>query len=356
MLTMRSLALHAARVLGGFAIAQLLTRKRLRILCYHGFAVGDEHEVAPYMFIRASIFERRMKILQKRSIAIIPLDEAVSRLRAGQISNAETVLTFDDGWASNLTIGLPILQRYNYPACIYLTTEHLSGGTEVFNVVLHYMLHSCRQASISLHDIHPALDGRYELGARCQEAVLTLIRNAAELGPDERHTVMQRLASMLGYSMDELTRDDRFRLLTRAEVKTLFDNGIDIQLHTHSHRLPLDDLSAVTREIEVNRELVHEITRRTPIHFCYPGGLYSAHHPEWLSRLGIVSATTCDTGLNAAGAPLLLLKRYLDHDDGSDIEFEAEVAGFRDLMRNARSALKDLLSRTGIQPSSAEAG
>jgi hypothetical protein len=47
----------------------------------------------------------------------------------------------------------------------------------------------------------------------------------------------------------------------------------------------------------------------------------------------VESATTCEPGLNTAETPLLGLYRILDQDDLSQIEFEAELFGFSELIR-----------------------
>jgi hypothetical protein len=70
--------------MGVFTLAKYLTRRQLRILCYHSFSVGDEHEVAPVMFMRAATFEQRMEILRKRRIPVVTLDEGVRRLQEGR--------------------------------------------------------------------------------------------------------------------------------------------------------------------------------------------------------------------------------------------------------------------------------
>jgi hypothetical protein len=56
-----------------------------------------------------------------------------------------------------------------------------------------------------------------------------------------------------------------------------------------------------------------------------------------------LSATTCDPGLNSRTTPVMLLKRFLDSDQASDIAFEAEVCGARELLRRIRAAATRLL-------------
>lgn len=352
-MSVKIFALHFLRAIGMFALAQRLTSKQLRILCYHGFSIGDEYQVAPFMFMRGCTFEGRMKVLKRRGVSVISLDEAVRKLQAGKISNAETVITLDDGWASNLTIGLPILKRYGYPACIYITTEHLSGNTEVFNVVLTYMINRSKLDTLILDGVHPAIDGSYAIRTNYQNTVLSIIRAVEEAVPAlSRGQLLPKIATALGLELDEVLCNGRFRLLTCEEIVELHNNGVDIELHTHTHRLPDQDFEAMAYEINENRRAIKEILGQEKNHFCYPSGMYTADHPKWLAQLNILSGTTCDVGLNARGTSPLLLKRYLDREDFSDIEFESEICGVREL---ARIVKRLLIRRTPLRSVQAEA-
>jgi peptidoglycan/xylan/chitin deacetylase (PgdA/CDA1 family) len=339
MRVLQSFALYLIRALGGFALVQRLTRDRLRILCYHGFAIGDEYEVAPMMFMRAETFEQRMRILKKRRIPVVTLDEGVRRLREHDIRNAETVITFDDGWASNLTIGVPIVEKYRYPVCIYLTTEHLAASTEVFNVALSYMIRRSGKQTLTLSGLHPQIDGSYDIRNDPDASMRALMVAAQKAFPlAERQKLLQPIATALGLDVKEVLKNGRFRLLTRAEIQELSKRGVDIELHTHTHNLP-DEFDATAAEIGQNRQALKEMIGTEPRHFCYPGGIHSERHPDWLMRLGIVSGTTCDPGLNDGRTSPLLLKRYLDSERVSDITFEAEICGVHELARNLRAAL-----------------
>jgi peptidoglycan/xylan/chitin deacetylase (PgdA/CDA1 family) len=335
----RAYALYFLRAVGVFALAKFLTRKQLRILCYHSFSIGDEHEVDPVMFMRASTFEARMRLLKKRGIPVITLDEGVRRLQSGAIGHAETVITLDDGWVSNLTIGAPILEKYGFPACIYISTEHLEAGTEVFNVALSYMVRRSARESLTLTGLHPQIDGTYDIGKDPDAAIAALIRAAQRAFPIAgRQQLLPRIARALGADLDEVLREGRFRLLSRAEIREAFRRGLDIQLHSHTHTLPDSEFDAMAREIDTNRRMIREVIGVQARHFCYPSGEYSERHPEWLKRLGIASATTCNPGLNDVTTPLMLLNRYLDSDNRSNIAFEAEICGLSEVARRLRRA------------------
>jgi peptidoglycan/xylan/chitin deacetylase (PgdA/CDA1 family) len=322
--------LYIARALGAFRLSRYLTRHRLRILCYHGFSIGDEFVRLPHMFMRGETFRRRMALLERLGFPVISLDEAVEKLKANQIDNAETVITFDDGWASNLSIALPILQAHRFPATIYVTTEHLAKRTEVFNVILQYLFLSSAQTSVRFAGIHRAIDGTYSVKPDPTPALEAIIRAAAShLSLDERQAILGKIAAALGLDIDCVLKGNRFRLLAAEEIAELSREGIAIELHTHTHELPTESFEAMRAEIARNRDAVEAITGKHAQHFCYPSGRYHASHPEWLSAIGIKSATTCDAGLNDSTSNCFLLRRYLDQDGIGDIEFEAAVAGFR---------------------------
>ena len=338
---MQSFVLYIARMLGVFALAQYLTRNRLRVLCYHGFSLGDEHEVAPHVFMQRQTFERRLRILKKRGLPVIPLQQAVLRLKEGRIRNAETVLTFDDGWASNLTIAAPLLKSFGYPATIYVTTEHLAAGPEVFNVVLFYMLCRAKARSFTLTGLHPEIDGSYQINANPDELRVQISCAAQRAFPKllDRQQLLAPIARALGMDLRELLSNQRFQLLRAGEIAELDRRGLDIQLHTHTHHLPSESFERMRVEIEDNRRAISELLKKNPHHFCYPSGEYEPQQLDWLRRLGIVSATTCEPGLNDQSTDLLQLKRYLDSDTVSDLVFEAEVSGVRYLIQRLLGSL-----------------
>jgi len=349
MTALRRYALYVLRAAGVFALARHLTRKQLRILCYHSFSIGDEHEFNPVMFMRAVTFEERLRILRRRGIQVVALDEAVRRLQRGEIGNGETTITLDDGWVSNLTIAAPLLEKYGYSACVYVSTEHLGAGTEVFNVALAYMIRCCGRKTLTLSGLHPQLDGTYAIGNDPAAVILTLIGAAEDAFPlRERQQLLRPIARALGVDLDDVLRDGRFRLLSRTEMQELSRRGLDIQLHSHTHHLPDGAFDAVAEEITSNRRIIADVVGIEPRHFCYPSGEYRDQHPEWLRRLGIASATTCDPGLNDADTPVMLLKRFLDSDRTSPIAFEAEICGVNELARRLRRTARRAVGR--LQP------
>jgi hypothetical protein len=119
------------------------------------------------------------------------------------------------------------------------------------------------------------------------------------------------------------------------QIRSLLGQGIDIQLHTHRHRLPLEQEGTV-REIQENRGVLEPLVGKRLNHFCYPSGIWSEKHWPGLAETGVKSATTCDAGLNSHRNAPLALKRFLDSEDILGIEFEAEIYGFAEIVRRVK--------------------
>src|SRR5271165_6125520 len=96
--------LHISKSFGLFRLTRLFARPGLRILCYHGFAIGDEAEFRPKLFIRPETFEQRLRFLTKEGFSILRWTRgstcyrAVASPRAQRRSPSMTGFTAFTGW------------------------------------------------------------------------------------------------------------------------------------------------------------------------------------------------------------------------------------------------------------------
>jgi hypothetical protein len=66
--------LTAARTAGLFALARRLTAHDLRILCYHGAALRDEHRFRPALFMSEATFSQRIRSLERQAYPVLERD------------------------------------------------------------------------------------------------------------------------------------------------------------------------------------------------------------------------------------------------------------------------------------------
>lgn len=304
-------------------------RRRLLILAYHGVSLDDEHLWNGSLFISTDTFRSRLQQLKKSKCAVLPLDEALERLYADDLPDRAVAITFDDGTSDFSRKAFPLLQEFDLPATLYLTTFYSEYQRPVFDVMCSYLLWKGRNATLSLKQL-TGHDLRTELIRNdARDAVLTEIQTYVreqKLSAEGKDKFAASLAASLGVDYQALLKHRIMHNLTAGEVSQLARDGVDVQLHTHRHRTP-KDRQLFLREIEDNRASIKEMTGGTASHFCYPSGVYDPMFLPWLSEAGVVSATTCELGFASRNSNPLLLPRFLDNESLSDIEFESWLTG-----------------------------
>lgn len=336
---------HVSKSLGLFHLARALTGPALRILCYHGFALHDENRFRPRLFMDPRTFARRLDFLKREGFPVLSLDTALAQQSVGTLPKCATVVTIDDGFYSVYAHAYPELARRAFPATLYVTSYYFAKGTPVFGICVDYMLWRGRKSRVDLSRIGvPAL-------ASLEAADLTSERERERIGrlvidygyeqcdETERNVIAHRLGQALDVDYDGIVAQRQFSLVNPAELREMVGNGIRIALHTHRHHLPVDTRAAVA-EIEQNLAVLRDHVECST-HFCYPSGDWSPAHWPALEQCGVATATTCEAGLVYAETPRLRLNRILDDDRISQIEFEAEIYGYAELVRRLRQRLRN---------------
>jgi len=327
---------RSAKSCGLFRASEALVRGQLRILCYHGFSFLDEHQFNPWLFHAPDVFAQRLTYMRKAGYASLPLEEAVLRLNSGKLGPKELVITIDDGFYSTAALALPLLEAHGFTATIYQTTYYMQHQNPIFRLAVQYMRWKTSKPAMDLSDLLPIANCTDPTTGTGPESWTLKAINYGEKELDEAARV--ELAREIGRRLDvdyqELVATRRLSLMNEAEVRELVGRGFDIQLHTHRHRMPLD-ADLVRREISDNREALEPLTPQAPLHLCYPSGVWSIERWPALEAEGVLTATTCDPGLNNRHTPRYALRRFLDSQTTPQIKFEAEVTGFAPLVRRA---------------------
>jgi peptidoglycan/xylan/chitin deacetylase (PgdA/CDA1 family) len=328
---LRQAALSSLKTAGVFGMVKNSEwrRQRLLILCYHGVSLEDEHEWLPSLYVRRQHLERRLEILKNGDYNVLPLGDALQRLYRKELPPRSVAITFDDGTYDFYRQSYPILKRFEFSATVYLTTYYSGKQFPVFNLVCPYMMWKARElGTVDLTDFGiPRPVVLADANAR-KEASTQLMRwvEDQKLTGATKNQASADLARRLHIDYDELTRKRILQVMNRQEVKQLAAAGIDFQLHTHRHRVPLNE-ELFRAEIRENRAWISETTGTIGTHFCYPSGVYRSQFLPWLSAEQVVSATTCDTNLATSRGNPLLLPRLVDTSGRSELEFEGWANG-----------------------------
>src|SRR5690242_3261097 len=136
----KAFLLKTAQRSGSFSLACRWSHKSLRILAYHGLWTIPGYQYGDYLFIAPTQFERRMVWLKHSGYPVLPLAEAVERLADDSLPDNAVAITIDDGWASTYTHMLPVLERLELPATVYMTTWYSKNQIPIINVAIDYLL------------------------------------------------------------------------------------------------------------------------------------------------------------------------------------------------------------------------
>jgi peptidoglycan/xylan/chitin deacetylase (PgdA/CDA1 family) len=315
-------------------------QQRLLILCYHGVSQEDEHLWRPNLYMEPNVLRQRLEILQRGKYNVLPLNQALEQLRAGNLPPRSVVITFDDGMCDFYRHAYPLVKSCGFPVTVYQTTYYSDFQKPVFNLVCSYMLWKRRGSLLNKGaelGLKPPLDLSTESSR--EKIVLQLMDDAEarHLSGGEKDVLAARLASALEIDYQDLLRKRLLHVMNQQEISELAAAGVDFQLHAHRHRTPMDEAS-FRKEIHENRQRLRSLTNSDPVHFCYPSGEYHWQFLPWLEAENVISATTCNPGLATPGTHPLLLPRFVDTSARSAIEFEGWLDGVSALLAFQRAA------------------
>jgi peptidoglycan/xylan/chitin deacetylase (PgdA/CDA1 family) len=316
-------------------------RRRLLILCYHGVATLDEHEWNGELYVPPELLRRRLRHLREHDYTVLPLAEACRRLAAGTLPHRSVALTFDDGAADFATEAVPILREFDAPATVYLTTYYSEVRLPVFDTILSYVLwrgrdsgadvgHLCESTTPLPTGTEPERDAAWNA-----LSAYAIARGFDALAKD---ALVRAVADCVDVSYSAVLASGVLQIMPPDVVASLPPNLIDVQLHTHRHRTPLDR-ALFLRELRDNAARIRAVTggREALTHFCYPSGVYESSFLPWLREAGVAYATTCVPGIASAADNPLLLPRLIDTAARSATGFEAWASGFAALLPKRRA-------------------
>jgi peptidoglycan/xylan/chitin deacetylase (PgdA/CDA1 family) len=221
----------------------------------------------------AGRFAAEMEVL-RRCFRVLPLREAVHRMLAGSLPARSACITFDDGYANNCEVALPILMDKSLPATVFVAPGFLNGG-RMFNDTV---IEAVRRARSDL-DLRAEALGSYRLDddAARRKCIDDLLSRLKYLELHERLRLIDRLAQAVGGSLpDDLMMTDR-------QVRRLHASGIEIGAHTMDHPIlaSMDDESA-RRQIASSKQALENLIGSPVKSFAYPNGKpgrdYDARH------------------------------------------------------------------------------
>ncbi len=232
---------------------------------------------------------------------VLPLDEAVRRLQQGVLPARALAITFDDGYADNHDLALPILCSHGLCATFFIATGFLDGG-RMWNDTVVESLRRCKAPRLALGEL--GLPGVGELAletdAARRQAIDRVLAATKYLPPLARQAAVERIAERAGADLPD-------NLMMRSDqVRAMSDAGMQIGAHTVSHPIlaRLDDTQA-RAEVTLSKGQLEDLLGRPVTLFAYPNGKpgedFSPRDAQVVQRAGFAAAVSTASGAARAG-------------------------------------------------------
>jgi peptidoglycan/xylan/chitin deacetylase (PgdA/CDA1 family) len=278
----------------------------LSILVYHR-VLAKPDPLFPER-VDARRFEQHVCLL-KRWFRVMPLAEAVRRLAERSLPARTACITFDDGYAENAEVALPILQRHRTTATFFVASGFLDGGCLWNDAVAEVV----RNAPGERLNLGRAGFGVLDVGCpvRRRAVIDMLVAALKYLPPEERIERVKRMARRFTPTM-----------LSSDQLIALHRAGMEIGAHTVGHPILTAISNAQARaEIADGRARLQEIIQAKVDLFAYtsgkPGQDFEARHVAMLRSQGFVAAVTTASGAARAGTDPFYLPRFTPPDRGN---------------------------------------
>ena len=235
------------------------------------------HRVVPKvqnhsMQMDVRLFEKCLQFINNR-YEVIRIEDILSTGASERGHKPYATLTFDDGYADNITYAAPILEKYHCKASFFVVTKCVEENIPVWGFHLEWLIMHTRVDAIA-QDHLPA----------------NLRLNKFPADPAQRMGWFKKLKTWLKtipVDAKEVVFMDLCKQMNDVEVPLMMMGWQDlaslkraghyIGSHTHTHNALtlIENEAAIKEELSLPRELIHKNLGYLPVSIAYPFGLYN---------------------------------------------------------------------------------
>jgi peptidoglycan/xylan/chitin deacetylase (PgdA/CDA1 family) len=261
--------------------------------------------------IKPAHFNEQLQVIRDH-FCPIRLQDLIQAQRERNIPRRAVVVTFDDGYADNLYNAKPLLERYDIPATVFLTSGSIGSYREFWWDELDRLLLQPGRLPERLNLRINRSNYRWELGQAAsysEEEWLSRRRQQAWEGlPGSRHALyyslwqllyplstteqLETLSQIVNWSGAGPAARLTHRALLPDEVCMLEKEGIiEIGAHSINHlSLPAHPIAVQRNEIRQSKAYLEEILGRRVTSFSYPYGDFTGDTITLIKEAGIACA------------------------------------------------------------------
>jgi peptidoglycan/xylan/chitin deacetylase (PgdA/CDA1 family) len=222
-------------------------------------------------------FEQIVKHL-KKNFEIVPLEETIlGNYKPGK-SKKLCAITFDDGYKDFVEYAMPILQRHQIPASMYVITDCVDSNLPPWTYVFNYLLLHTKRLSIEIDSKEIPEKLRKNVWRNIDEKIACIKKFSPVLkriSDEEKEHVMSQVQLQITD-----VESPKGLMMNWDDIRSIKNFGIEIGSHSANHpvlsELPDDlRLDHVRHELKRSGEEIQKETGKFPLAISYPFGIYN---------------------------------------------------------------------------------
>ena len=112
--------------------------KKVAVLAYHKIGEPSIKGWHTWNYVPDKVFEKQLQYLKDDAWQVIDEKQFLDGLDQPEtLPHKAALITFDDGYRSNLEVAVPILKRFSYPAIVFVPTAFI-GGYNAFDAEISF--------------------------------------------------------------------------------------------------------------------------------------------------------------------------------------------------------------------------
>ena len=272
------------------------------ILNFHQFYRKEEGllKKGPSVHTHIDDFGEIIELLLQR-FQPISMDTLTRHLHTSEpLENDSFLITMDDGYENNLTLGMPILEKNKIKATLYIATGFIGTNNNLPMDLIDHALRTTQKTKFKWDYIN---DEKLEIDTiEKLRAVNNRIGEIIKYLPvNKLNDAFKKLYEALDIDMTSETNN----MLDWKQVKQLINHNIDIGSHgvTHTCMTTLDEKDAIDELFKSKKEILINAGYNAN-HFAFPNGMekdFNDNLRKEAIKAGYKSIASVKRGINIPG-------------------------------------------------------
>lgn len=313
-------ARHAAALLATRSpLWPIVPRGGALVLRYHRVrkcAMGSAECGIP-LAVEAEEFDAQLAFLESRCQVVTAGELAASVAEGKPLPQNAVAITFDDGYADNHSLALPLLARHGLRAAFFVTAGWIGTEKVLWWDRIHDYVRQAAELGAQPLDYAElprpvaaalaAADLRTAAGAARLEHELVKAMSSLPLTPEAADNLAERIAASLGA---DVAAPEPYRPMTWNQVRDLKAAGMEVGAHSMSHaRLVHVPPERAYEELAQSKQLIEkELGAEVPL-LAYPAGNHNQDVVDLAREAGYAAAFTTASGAVRPGSDPFRLPR-----------------------------------------------